>query len=429
VVRSGRPAAYPVYLILESAGALFFSMIATINLVYQIQVAGLGPLQLVLVGTMLESCSLIFQIPTGLLADVYSRRLAVVAGMLLTGVGFLIEGAFPVFVAILLSQVVWGVGYTLTDGAQQAWIAGEVGEERVGNVYLRGAQAGQLGTLIGAPISVALASIRLNVPVLCGGALFLVLGVFLALTMPERGFHPPHKGIGAIGATGKTSWQAMGETFASSRSLLRRRPVLITFLAIAAIYGMSSEGFDRLWQIHLLHDIGVPGLFGFSYVVWFGLISVVTMLLSILATEIVRRRVDTTNHRAVAWTLFGINALRIAAIVVFGIVGSFGLALAAFWTNAVLRRTNIPIYTAWLTRSIDARVRATVLSMSSMADSIGQIAGGPVIGAVGSFISLPAALVATGSILAPALPLFTRAVRQERDEPLPGNELAATELD
>ena len=415
-----RPEAYPVYLILEGTGALFFSMIATINLVYQIQVAGLGPLQLVLVGTMLESCSLVCQIPTGLLADVYSRRLSVIIGMFLTGMGFLIEGSFPIFGAILLAQIVWGVGYTFTSGAQEAWIAGEIGEEQVGHAYLRGAQAGQLGTLIGALVSVALGSIRLNVPIIAGGALFLALGCFLALTMPERGFRPTPRDE-------RSSWQAMADTLKSSRTLFRRRPLLITFLAIAAIYGMASEGFDRLWQIHLLHDIGVPPLLGFSYVVWFGVISVVTMLLSILATEAVRRRLDLNHHRAVAWALFAINALRIAAIIVFGLAGSFALALAAFWTTSVLRRTNVPIYTTWLTRSIDARVRATVLSMSSMADSIGQIAGGPVIGVVGSFISLPAAFVATGVVLGPALPLFTRAIRQDAGERLPGDELLAAE--
>ena len=415
-----RPEAYPVYLTLEGGGALFFSMIATINLVYQIQVAGLGPLQLVLVGTMLESCSLVFQVPTGLLADVYSRRLSVIVGALLMGLGFLVEGSFPVFGAILLAQVVWGIGYTFTSGAQEAWIAGEVGEERVGRVYLRGAQAGQLGTLIGALVSVGLGSIRLNLPIVAGGTLFLALGLSLALTMPERGFRPAPRAE-------RNSLQAIGAAFMSSRALLRRRPLLFTFLGIAAIYGMSSEGFDRLWQIHILQDIGMPSLLGFSYVVWFGVISVVTMLLSILATEVVRRRLDMNSHRAIAWTLFAINALRIAAIVVFGLAANFTLALAAFWTTTVLRRTNVPIYTAWLTRSIDGRVRATVLSMSSMADSIGQIGGGLVVGAIGSLISLPAALVTTGAVLAPALPLFTRAVRQDAASLPPAAEVAAGE--
>ncbi|MCZ7567870.1 MAG: hypothetical protein M5U01_04620 [Ardenticatenaceae bacterium] len=46
--------AYVVYLILRAAGSLFFALIVTVNLVYQVTVAGLNPLQLVLVGTVLE---------------------------------------------------------------------------------------------------------------------------------------------------------------------------------------------------------------------------------------------------------------------------------------------------------------------------------------------------------------------------------------
>ena len=113
-----RPAAYPVYLTLSGAGALFFSIIATVNLVYQVEVAALSPLQLVLVGTVLEGITFLCEVPTGVVADVYSRRLSVIIGTFLTGLGFILEGLFPVFAVILLAQVVWGIGYTFISVAQ-----------------------------------------------------------------------------------------------------------------------------------------------------------------------------------------------------------------------------------------------------------------------------------------------------------------------
>ncbi len=54
-----------VYLILSSASAFFFTTILTINLVYQLQVAHLSPLRLVLVGTVLEIALFLTQVPTG----------------------------------------------------------------------------------------------------------------------------------------------------------------------------------------------------------------------------------------------------------------------------------------------------------------------------------------------------------------------------
>jgi DHA3 family tetracycline resistance protein-like MFS transporter len=402
-----RLSAYTVYLILQGAYALFFATIVTINLVYQVEMAHLNPLQLVLVGTVLETTALVGQVPTGALADVYGRRRAVVAGILLTGAGFILEGAIPRFGAIALAQVIWGAGATLQSGAEEAWIAGEVDEARLGHVFLRGTQVGQIGTLIGAVASVALGSVQLNLPIVVGGALFIALGVFLAFAMPEQGFQPARRAE-------RDSWRAMGATLRRSGQLVRRSPILLTILAVAAFFGMSGEGFDRLQTAHFLHDLTLPSLGPFKPVVWFGVMTVGGMLLSIIAAEIVRRRLDTNNHAALARTLFALNALQVASMVVFGLAGSFPLALAAFWSISLLRRTGNPIYNTWLAQSIDPSLRATVISASGLVDAFGQIAGGPAIGAIGTVFSLRAALVTAGAVLAPALPLFARAARLAR---------------
>src|SRR5579871_2385522 len=115
--------AYAVYLILSGAYSLFFATIVTINLVYQIEVAKLNPLQLVLVGTMLEATAFVCQVPTGILADVFSRRLSTILGVFLTGGTFILEGSIPRFETILLSQIFWGIGATFISGAEEAWIA------------------------------------------------------------------------------------------------------------------------------------------------------------------------------------------------------------------------------------------------------------------------------------------------------------------
>jgi DHA3 family tetracycline resistance protein-like MFS transporter len=66
----------------------------------------------VLVGTVLELAVLIFEVPTGVLADTYNRRLLVIVGFFLVGAGFMLEGSIPIFVAVLIAQVIWGTGYT-----------------------------------------------------------------------------------------------------------------------------------------------------------------------------------------------------------------------------------------------------------------------------------------------------------------------------
>ncbi|HEY7125349.1 MAG TPA: MFS transporter [Ktedonobacterales bacterium] len=393
-----------VYLILSSASAFFFTTIVTLNLVYQLEVAHLSPLQLVLVGTVLEITAFFTQVPTGVLADVYSRRLAVIVGLALIGAGFLLEGSIPQFWAILLAQVLWGIGITFTDGADSAWIADEVGETQLGPLMLRASQVSRVGGLVAIPLSVALGSIRLNLPILLGAGLYVVLAGLLLVIMPERGFQPTPR-------EDRTTWQTMAATTSNGVRLIRQRPILLTFLGITAFSGLFSEGFDRLWTAHLLQDFSFPALGNFKPVIWFGIISIGSTLLNLGVTEVLKRRLDTNRHRAVANLLFAFTACLVVSILGFALAGNFWVALAALWCASVFRNTQEPIFRTWQIQRIDPAVRATVLSIDGQVNALGQIAGGPAVGAIGN-ASLRAALVVSGVILSPALLLFARARRQ-----------------
>lgn len=393
-----------VYLILSSASAFFFTTVFTINLVYQLQVAHLSPLQLVLVGTVLEVTIFLTQVPTGVLADVYSRRLAVIVGLVLIGMGSLLEGSIPQFWAILVSQVFWGVGVTFTDGADSAWIADEVGDEQLGPLLLRSSQVSRACELVAIPLSVALASVQLNLPVLMGGGLFVTLALLLLLVMPERGFKP-------VPREDRSSWQAGVETTRNGLRLIQERPILLTFLAITAFIGLFSEGFDRLWTAHLLADFRLPTLGPFQSVAWFGVISAGSALLNLGVTEVIKRRLDSNHHQAVANLLLAFTVGLIASILAFALAGNFWIALVAICCARVFRDVQEPIFRTWQVQRIDPSVRATVLSLDGQVNALGQIAGGPAVGAIGN-ISLRAALVVAGMALSPSLLLFVRARRQ-----------------
>jgi DHA3 family tetracycline resistance protein-like MFS transporter len=72
-----------VYLSIEFTASVFFSMMFVSMSLYEATVAGLTPLQLVLVGTTLEVSAFIFEVPTGIVADVYSRRLSIITGYMM----------------------------------------------------------------------------------------------------------------------------------------------------------------------------------------------------------------------------------------------------------------------------------------------------------------------------------------------------------
>lgn len=408
-VHKGRFGARTIYLIYSGAGSLFLNTIFTVDLVYQVQVAHLTPLQLVLVGTVLEVVCFFCQVPTGVIADVFSRRLAVIIGVLAIGAGFILEGSIPRFTFILLAQVLWGLGATFTDGAEQAWIAGEVGEDNVGPIFVRSTQLGLLGGLLGACLSVGLASIRLNLPIVLGGGFMVMLGVFLLSFMPEHGFRPTPK-------EERQSWREMGRTLRNGINLIRLRTALLVVLFVELFHGLSSEGFDRLSTAHFLADFTFPALGQLKPVTWFAIFEVVGTLLGLAATEIVRRRVDASNQRVAVWTLFAMDALNVVCVLVFALAGNFFLAVAAFLVYGVFRTASRPIWTTWLTRITDAKVRATVFSLLGQMNSLGQIVGGPPVGYIGTVFSLRAALATVSIILSPVLLLFPFAARKQKPQ-------------
>jgi DHA3 family tetracycline resistance protein-like MFS transporter len=394
-----------VYLVLSAGWPLFFSTLAVTNLVYQVQVAHLDPLRLLLVGSVLELTCLVFQVPTGLFADAFSRRWAVATGCSLVGAGFILEGSIPQFTSILISQVVWGIGATLSDGAEDAWITDEIGEEAAGRLFLRASQVGQVTGLIGIFVGVGLASIRLNLPILVGGALLVMLGIYLFFAMTEAGYR-------ATRTEPRGSLAGMAHGARSSIATLRARPLILTILAITVVVGLSGEGVDRLYQVHFLKDVGLPDFAGLSPVLWFGLISGGASLFGIAATWIVRRRLDLENHSHVARLLFAFTTARALALAGFALAANLYLAIACIWVASVMRQVFSPVQRAWLNRSLDPANRATLFSVDGQADALGQIVGGPIIGVVASGISIRAALVSSAALLTLALPLFARALGQ-----------------
>ena len=410
-------------MILTGGYAFLFAVAFSINLIFQTREAGLNAFQLVLIGSVLELTIFLGEVPTGIVADVYGRKRSVLIGLVLSGLGLMLAGAYTNFETIILGHVVYGLGATFMSGAQQAWIADEVGVDRANRVYLRSAQLVPACHFVAVPLAIYLATVDLNTPIIIGGACMIGLAAFLLITMPELGFQRfepdsdearPARGLTAT-------------LFAGGR-LVRGSPLLLTIFGIMFFYGMASEGFDRLWIKHFYDDIGFPSLsFLDSLVqiqgedislVWLGGIRMGALLLSVLGVELIRRKINTESHKAVSRALFFINAFQVTGLIVIAGATDFYVGMAAFWAVVTLSNVFDPLYLAWVNQSIESRVRATVLSMSSQVNAIGQFGGGPVLGFVGLHASLKAALYGAAAVMMPALILYMQAFDMDKpDEP------------
>ena len=379
----------------------------TLAPVFFVTELGLSPLELVLAGTALEVAYFLFEVPTGIVADTYSRRASMVVAMVVMGAGFVATGFAGGVVVVLAAAALTGFGWTFKSGAEDAWLADEVGLENVSRSYQRGAQAARAGALAGIGSAVGLALVDLRAPVVAGGVAFVLLGALLALLMPETGFRPArHDGV--------VAFRAMARTGAQGGRLLRGRPLLLLIVGIAFFAGMWGEGLDRLWEAHFLVDVGVPGFGDLDPVVWFGVLNAGVLLLAIVVAQPLQRRFERLGRVAMTRLLLGFDALSIAGTLAFAFAGTFALAVAAFWATRVVRSLAAPVYATWLNTSVDdSTVRATVISMTNLGDSAGEWGGGPALGALGNTFGIRTALAAGAAALVPALGLYARALKHE----------------
>jgi len=314
--------------------------------------------------------------------------------------------------AIVALWAFWGLSYTFTSGAYQAWITDEVGVENVGSLFLRGRRLGYVGAVVGLALQVALATWSLRAGVVAGGAVTFACGLACIFVMPETGFRrrPRAERASAFGELRTTA--AGGARFA------RGQPIVLLLISVALFMGMSSEAFDRLKEAHFLRNVGLPAVGHFEPVVWFGSFWLAGMVLGFVAMGYLIKRVERGGRNAVARALFGFTLMEMVAMLVLALSGSTWLAIGALLGVFFARDLAGPLYTTWLNEQItDSSVRATVISITGQSDAIGQAAGGPVLGAIGNVWGIRAALVGGATVIAPALALYARALRHGGSEP------------
>ncbi len=383
-----------VYLFIEFSASVFFSMMFVVTSLYEATVAGLTPVQLILVGTTLEISAFIFEVPTGIVADVYSRKLSIIIGYILMGVGFLVEGFFPSFLPILLAQVIWGLGYTFTSGATQAWISDEIGEDPANKLFLRAAQVGLFASLIGMGLATLVGANNVALPLQLGSAGVMLIGITLVFIMPETGFHPTPR-------EDRTTWGHMWHTFKQGVDTVRGRPHLMSVVGVGLFYGIYSEGFDRLWVKHLLDTFDLPIIFGGNQVAFFAVLRIVGTILTIIAVRFVEKRVDTSSPIAIGRAMLIVTGLISLSLLGFALSPLLLLSLGLYLSIDVLRNLAGPLQTAWVNKKLDSNVRATVHSMFGQVDAIGQVVGGPIVATIAAVSSAVASLVTSGLLLTP----------------------------
>ncbi len=166
-------------------------------------------------------------IPTGVWSDAIGRKWPLVIGHLLLAAGMAMTGVVTAFPLIVVTQVLWGLGWAFLTGADVAWLTDELDQpQRIARVLTASARWDLAGGATGMVAFGVLGwATSLATAMVVSGVAMAVLGLFVAARFTERNFIP----------TREKRWSASLSIFRLGVSLSRRdHEILLVFVNVAA---------------------------------------------------------------------------------------------------------------------------------------------------------------------------------------------------
>ncbi len=393
-----------VYLLLVLGNTLAASFIWGINTIFLLN-AGLTNFQAFLANAFFTAGQVLFEVPTGIVADTWGRRTSYLLGCVTLAVSTLlylymwqIHGPFWGWAA---SSVLLGLGFTFFSGALEAWLVDALHATHfkgsIDGVFAKGQMVGGAAMLTGSIAGGVIAQYTsLGVPyVLRALVLFINFGTAFFL-MKDLGFSPQKMGH---------PLRRMKNIFtASVDNGLKNPPVRWLMIAAPFVTGVSFYIFYAL-QPYLLKLYGNEKAYSIA-----GLVAALTAVAQI-AGGYTAPKIKYIFKKRTSALLVGVLVAGLVLLTV-SIVSNFwaALILVFFWglTFAAL----LPIRQSYLNGIIPSAQRATVLSFDSMMGSSGGIIIQPILGRAADIWGYATSFAIAGFFQLAAVPFIYLARRE-----------------
>ena len=396
------------YLLLSFLQTLAASFIWGVNTLFLLD-AGLSLTEAFVANAAFTAGMMIFEVPTGVVADTVGRRTSFILGavtLLISTLAYLglwqIQGGILLW--ILVSALI-GLGFTFFTGATEAWLVDALDatgyQGGVDRVFGKGQSVMGAAMLIGTVSGGFLGQVNLALPYLFrSGALVAVIAAALIL-MRDIGFTPERNGSVA---------QEMRLLLrASVEHGLRNPPVRLFMFAALFADGVFIWIFYA-FQPYLLELLGDP-----SAVYVAGIAAAVFAIAQMVGGSSVGFFANRFNSRTSVLLLnvgvAGIGLVLVGAADLLPTPAGFWVAVALLTMVAMLGAVATPMRQAYLNAVIPSRQRATVLSFSSLMGSAGGVVAQPALGRVADVWSLAVGYVVGGIIYLIQLPFIFRVKR------------------
>lgn len=389
---------------LTLGNTLAASLIWGINTIFLLD-AGLSNLEAFAANAFFTAGMVVFEVPTGIVADMRGRRTSFLLGTVTLAVAtalyvLLWQLRAPFWQWAVVSMLL-GLGFTFFSGAVQAWlvdalnVTGFVGT--LESVFARGQVISGVGMLVGSVGGGYLAQLtNLGAPFVLRSAILVLMFVVAYALMHDLGFTPT-RGGGPVAEVRRIA--------ADSIEYGWRIPA-VKYLMLAAPFtgGVAIYVFYAL-QPYLLELYGDSQAYGIAGLVA-AIVAGAQIVGGLLTPQIRKLFGRRTSALLVAQ---GLGAL---AVLLIGLIASFWAAIGLIVLWGLFFAATMPIRQAYLNGLIPSQQRATILSFDSLMSSSGGIATQPVLGRAADVWGYPASYVLAGGLSALALPFISKARSQ-----------------
>ncbi len=393
-----------IYLLLTLLSTLSTSLIWGINTLFLLD-AGLSNTEAFAANAFFTAGEVIFEIPTGVMADVRGRRVSYLLGattlLLSTLVYLALWRIHAPFWMWAIGSMLIGLGFTFFSGATEAWLVDALTfsgfDGNLESVFARGQVVSGAAMLVGSVAGGFVAQVtNLGMPYIVRSVLLGLTLVAAFVLMKDLGFTPA-QGKGPIEEVRKV-------VRASFDKGLRNPPVRWLMLSSPFVMGVSVYAFYAL-QPYLLELYGNKAAFGVA-----GLAAALfagTGILGGLMVPLARRLFARRTHALLLTT-----AVSVACLAVMGWTSSFWVALAAVALWGIAFAAATPMRQAYLNGLIPSEQRATVLSFDNLMGSAGGVVAQPVLGRVADVSGYALSYLVSAAIQVVALPFLVLARRE-----------------
>jgi MFS family permease len=392
------------YLALTLLTTLAASFIWGINTLFLLD-AGLSNAEAFAANAFFTVGQVLFEVPTGVVADARGRRFSYVLGagtLLLSTLLYLVM--WQVHAPLLgwaIASILLGLGFTFFSGATEAWLVdalratGFTGHlERVfGRAQTIGGAAMLVGSVSGGVVAQAT---NLGVPYLLRAAMLGVTMVVALRFMHDLGF-TPERGVGPVAAVRNVVRGAVDGGF-------RNPPVRWLMLAAPFTAGTGIYVFYAA-QPYLLELYGDKTAYGVA-----GLAAALVAAAQIVGGLLVGKVRRFFTRRTDALILGGV--LNVILLGLIGLTNSFIVALALLAGWCLVFAMESPLRQAFINGLIPSEQRATVLSFDSLMGSAGGVVAQPALGRAADVYGYPTTYVVSAVIQALAVPFSILARRE-----------------